>query len=320
MDKVKQTADATMDSRFLLNASEITLKKSRLLAFGDNALGIDIEEFVAKCQTFMMHGRALGGDEEEDEPRPTQARRNRRRANADDDSDVDDNDGNAFDWHVLGERACFPNNKRPSAPAFLLGPLSVEKRVRATQRRATQRRDPNVAASKPQELKEADLEANPNSNLSVQCGEIRRHLKAVMDAGHEVLSAEGSDDMPDDEAAALFSRSNLATNWEVPLLKFALNPNSFGQTVENLFYISFLVKDGLVKVNIDEESGFPTLRPQEQKTTEETRAEGGKKHQAIFSLDYGSWQIFKETMQISEPLIPHRQEETGQVNGRGWYG
>ena len=36
----------------------------------------------------------------------------------------------------------------------------------------------------------------------------------------------------------------------VELWRFVLNPQSFGQTVENLFYVSFLVKDGQAKLDI----------------------------------------------------------------------
>ena len=320
MTKVKQTADATMDSNFLMKASEIALKKAKALAFGDNALGIDIDEFVSKCITFMAHGRALGVDDEGDDSPPTATQARRRRGRGADDDD-DDNDGDAMNWHVLGERACFPNNRRPTAPNFLLGPLSVEKRVRATQRRATQRRDQLAAASRPQELRAADLERNESANLTNQCAAIRSLLHKVSDAGVQAVSEQGSEDMTEDEARELYSRHNLAMNWCVPLLKFALNPHSFGQTVENLFYISFLVKDGFVKVEIDEDSGFPTLRPlQEAKSAEESRASGDRRRQAIFSLDYRSWMVFKGAMQIKESIIPHRAEESQPMNGRGWYG
>jgi hypothetical protein len=319
MKNVKQTADATMDSRFLINAAELNLKKSKLRAFGDSTLGIDIDEFVSKCITFMRNGSALG-DNEEREAGATQARRNRRNRDGND-SDDDDNDGDAMNWHVLGEQACFPNNKRPAAPGFLLGPLSVEKRVRATQRRATQRRDAPAAATRPQELQAADLEKNEASNLTNQCAAVRSILQTVSDAGEAAVQESMDEDMDEDAAREVFSRNNLAMNWEVPLLKFALNPHSFGQTVENLFYISFLVKNGNVKVSIDEDSGFPTLRPQQPKSDEEMRAEGAKTHQAILSLNYGSWKVFRSAMRIREPLIPHRQEESGgPVNGQGWYG
>lgn len=318
MNNVKQTSDATMDSRFLLNASEITLKKSRRLAFGDSAIGIDVDEFVSKCMTFMRHGRPLLGDEQDSAA--TQMRRNRRVRDNDEDDDDDDADGDPLDWHTLGERVCFANNKRPAVPSFLLGPLSVEKRARATQRRATQRsREQPVVASKPQELKASDLERNEASNLTNQCQRIRTRLQEVLDEGTQGVEHDASDDMEEDEARRLFGRNNLAMNWEVPLIKFALNPTSFGQTVENLFYISFLVKDGFVSVNIDEDSGFPTLRPIKAKSAIEAQA-SGPRHQAIFSLDYKTWDIFRRNMNAGGSIIPHRHEEERQVDARGWYG
>lgn len=40
--------------------------------------------------------------------------------------------------------------------------------------------------------------------------------------------------------------------------EFALNPTSFSQSVENLFYISFLVYDGRVGINFDDD-GVPVI-------------------------------------------------------------
>lgn len=38
----------------------------------------------------------------------------------------------------------------------------------------------------------------------------------------------------------------------VPYLQFIINPNSFAQTVENMFYFSFLVKEGKAAIEIDD--------------------------------------------------------------------
>ena len=51
----------------------------------------------------------------------------------------------------------------------------------------------------------------------------------------------------------------LISNSTVLLFHFTVNPKSFGQTVENLFYTSFLMKDRLVGIEFDND-GIPSLR------------------------------------------------------------
>lgn len=43
----------------------------------------------------------------------------------------------------------------------------------------------------------------------------------------------------------------------MPYLEFIVNPDSFAQTVENVFYFSFLVKEGKVAIEIDDTEGSP---------------------------------------------------------------
>ena len=43
----------------------------------------------------------------------------------------------------------------------------------------------------------------------------------------------------------------------VNLFKFIINPNDFAQSVENLFYLSFLIRDG--SCSLDVESGEPII-------------------------------------------------------------
>ena len=44
---------------------------------------------------------------------------------------------------------------------------------------------------------------------------------------------------------------------EVNLFKFIINPHDFGQSVENLFYLSFLIRDGKCALSV--ESGEPKI-------------------------------------------------------------
>ena len=43
--------------------------------------------------------------------------------------------------------------------------------------------------------------------------------------------------------------------------QFVVDPSSFGRTVENVFYVSFLVKEGKVKIFYDDETRLPKIVP-----------------------------------------------------------
>jgi len=46
---------------------------------------------------------------------------------------------------------------------------------------------------------------------------------------------------------------------KVDYYKFVLNPHNFGETIENMFYVSFLVQDLSIRLEIDPESGCPKI-------------------------------------------------------------
>lgn len=242
-----------------MSTADLSAKRTTQLNLGDATTGLDVDDFVGKCITFMRRGPGDGGE-------GSTARRRRGQGNSDDDADVREgyDEGDAFDWEWLGRRACFPNNVRPPVPGFLLGPLSVQKRARkATQRRERfQKRDPRDAI-RPEELKAQDLEKAENSNLTTLCKNIRELLVHTMVTGQaqveqEIMKMTG-EDIPDETIRAVMLKHRIADDEGVPLFHFVVNPNSFGQTVENLFYVSFLIKDGTAGFGNDSNM-LPTLR------------------------------------------------------------
>lgn len=193
-------------------------------------------------------------------------RRRRGQDDSDDDADAREgyDEGDAFNWEWLGRRACFPNNVRPPVPGFLLGPLSVQKEARkVTQRRERfQKRDPKDAV-RPEELKAQDLEKAENSNLTTLCKNIRELLVNTMVDGKkkvkkEIMTMKG-EDIPDEVIRAVMLKHGIADDSGCPLFHFVVNPQSFGQTVENLFYVSFLIRDGTAGIGSDANM-LPTLR------------------------------------------------------------
>lgn len=246
----------------MIEISDLVHAKTKQLGNSVSELNINLEDFIDKWVYYGTHGKARGADDDEDSvPTSTQRQKRRthtQRANADSDNDDAEEMGSQLQWDLLGERVCFPNNNRPPVPSFLLGPLAVQKKIRSTQRQGRQRREPLAAVTKPQDIRAEDLERNEASNLTSQCATIRAQLVTT---STNCLAALPDDieDMDEAETNRLLRKHGLASNWEVPLLRFAINPNSFGQTVENLFYISFVVKDGFFLVSKDDD-GLPTLR------------------------------------------------------------
>ena len=99
-------------------------------------------------------------------------------------------------------------------------------------------------------------------------------------------------------------------NGPVNLFRFVINPNDFAQSVENLFYVSFLIRDGECALEIEEDGepvicacGFflhlslaclikspppPVICEQPQMSDYQ---EGLKKQQLVFEFDVKTWEV-----------------------------
>ena len=268
---VKQTSDATLDSRLLVLTADISYRKTTQLTLGDTAQGVDVDEFVSKCISFMRNGEGAGNTTN----RSGSLRRRRRATVAGSDvlgseeEEANAEEGDPLDWELLGRKACFPHNVRPPVTGFLLGPLSVEKRQRAqrVQRTRQPRRDP-ADVDRAQELKATDIEKVENSNLTVLCTRIRTRLVQVQTDGQAAVEAAAAEAVDDDDhhqdlspaqMKTLMARHSMCDDGGVGFFQFIINPHSFGQTVENLFYVSFLIRDGSVGIGEDSDH-LPTLR------------------------------------------------------------
>ena len=299
------------------------------MALGDSSTGVDVDEFVSKCVTFMRQAagppvgpNAANGRDRLGSAAPigTQSRRRRGRPGFEDEDEDDDQ----LDWAHLGRKACFLYNSRPCLSGFLLGPLSVQKRVRQpTQRRAREARANPANAVRPQELREEDMEKQETASLTVVCSEIRKLLGRIQEKGEKAVNVAYSmnEEMTDEEAQDLMRDHGLADDGQVPLFDFCVNPKSFGQTVENMFYVSFLIKEGTVGLGFDSR-GLPTLGGAEKKTLEQRQE--APKNQAVFTLDFDMWEDIIESHGIQKSLIPHRRDEeyddgTNRGGGEGWY-
>ena len=229
-----------------------------------------MDDFVHKCVAFMQRG-PTPADERVVPPYSrayARTRRQQRRkrgrgaaAASDSDSEPEADEGDALDWAWLGVRACYPYNIRPPVPGFMLGPLSRQKKRRqVTQRTARVRRDLEEA-DRPDDVRERDVARLENSNTNQLCTDVYKLLEKMQVEGEQQVEQEyeeTGEDLSEAEYQALMARHGVRDTSGVCLFEFAFNPRSFGQTIENLFYLSFLIRDGVVGIQMDSR-GLPTL-------------------------------------------------------------
>lgn len=187
---------------------------------------------------------------------------------------------NALDWKKVG-RWFYTHSKTPIASHFLYGPL-------ATQRRRAAPRTRNV---------DDTLHARDKATAQrVLAEEI--HDDPEQSTSHMVRTVYG----------VLVSKSG---GERVNLFRFFVNPDSFSQSVENLFYTSFLVRDGKVKVDVDE-LGSPYIEIPDEETDADS-TERLLHHIATFDME--TWKRLVARLDLTELYIPHRAVEEDTFSG-----
>ncbi|OTB01809.1 hypothetical protein M426DRAFT_63337 [Hypoxylon sp. CI-4A] len=318
---VKQTTEAAIDSRLLVSTADASYRKTLRLTSGNIAQGVDVDEFVSKCITYMRLGSGIA---EDDAPELTSTQQRRRNpgvafgGGGDDDDDMDD-EGDMFNWEHLGRFACLPKIRRPATPGFLLGPLSAEVKKRKIVKRSAPFRHNNLPETRPEVLDPEAVQRNEKNDLTAICSKILQRLKQVQSEAQDAVEEAMTHGADEEEAHRLMARIGLRDTGGIDLLRFVVNPHSFGQTVENMFYVSFLIRDGRIRVDFDANK-LPTLGPVDREDETATAKHRAQKQQAVFSLDMKTWRDIIDAFSITEPIIEHRKEQDHQGPGaRGWY-
>ncbi|NWR93263.1 NSE4A protein, partial [Furnarius figulus] len=74
----------------------------------------------------------------------------------------------------------------------------------------------------------------------------------------------------------------------ISFFDFVIDPNSFARTVENMFHVSFLIRDGLAEIKLDDD-GLPVIEPTKSRKGVEYNQESGARNQVVMSLTQQEW-------------------------------
>lgn len=193
-------------------------------------------------------------------------------------------DTELWDWDKLGSVAA-QHSRRAPIPEFLLGPLQVVPKSRRATR--TSRLDAGAEHVAPQQLAADDITQSENETS-----------RLVLEIAKRLEAASGDDG--------------------VCLFRFALNPESFSNSVENLFYISFLIRDGKAAI-LEDDQGDPRLMSTYE-PTEEDRNAGLTRRQIVLELDMATWRELCALYGVTQPMIPTREEAQAPTSATAWYG
>ncbi|KAH9454957.1 hypothetical protein Pst134EA_022446 [Puccinia striiformis f. sp. tritici] len=197
-----------------------------------------------------------------------------------------------IDWCKVGKSLMRFSRRAPTLD-LMYGPLEIlHKKRKLTQRAKLEKHE--------SERKEPEL--IDNNDIERSQAEMSALIKRISD----LLTSEGGSD-------------------GMNLFQFFINPDSFSQSVENLFCLSFLIRDGKAAIETHDddnmERDFPLVYSCEPAGADQIQ-DGATKNQIILELTMSDWSDAIELYGIENSVIPDRpgaQPTTSSSRNGKWH-
>lgn len=187
--------------------------------------------------------------------------------------------GEELDWLGLGRMTAY-YYRRSAGVSTMYGPLMVEEREKRVRQRAA--RDTVAAAIAPDVILDTAAEA-PNQTM--------KRVVAVNKSLKRACKNKES----------------------IEFYEFVINPTSFSQTIENIFHLSFSVKQGFAKLTVAPD-GCLMVSPAKP-TDHAERGDGSYSatNQAVMSMSMALWRRIVAELGLTVALIePHEDVVTDE--------
>jgi non-structural maintenance of chromosomes element 4 len=201
-----------------------------------------------------------------------------------------------FDWRSLGILAMKYMRVAPTI-RIMNGPLAVDSDQVALQMSAKQ--------TKGNDNQEEELQS---SIVGFRANQIAQQLTSE--------DIERQENETSRNVEAIYQCLLMQPN-DMDFFKFVIHPDSFSQTVENIFYVSFLVRDGKISLEIDTKRGIPRIAIADRSSSEQgagqlhTRLR--QRHQLIVDIEIEDWKTLCDVYALhgQSPIIPDRSSTMG---------
>ncbi|KAH7441290.1 hypothetical protein KP509_03G032300 [Ceratopteris richardii] len=186
----------------------------------------------------------------------------------------------ALDWRTLGSEANFIFHDAPGIHT-MLGPMDSEPKRRKIA--ASRRREKGIVAvtARPETVADGgDKQSHTDKNIRAMFNVLRR------------FGEQGCE-----------------------LEKLVLSRDSFSHTVENIFCLSFLVKDGRAQITVQDGKHYVAFKYAPTAAERSGRPQAGEQHhqvvntQFVFRFDFKDWSLMKEIVEPGTELMPKRSQQ-----------